>query len=152
MSDTLEAHRLQIEHILGSLGVEVTAFQPEPGDEDPEEHVWMLGAGSATVIARLIWDSEAERGWFRVSSPLVHLPEKNLLAFYRRLLELNAQLPGVSLAAVRDRVELCGERPLAGMEPEEAKDLLTRVAACADKLDDMLHQTFGAPLWESESG
>lgn len=150
MSNTLEDYRQQIEHLLGSLGAEVTAFQPEPGEEEPEEHLWMLGAGSATVFARLIWDGEAERGWFRVSSPLVHLPEKNLLPFYRRLLELNAQLPGVSLAAVRDHIELCGERPLEGMDPEEAKDLLKRVAACADKLDDMLQKTFGAPLWEPE--
>lgn len=151
MSTPLEAHCVQIRELLASLGLEAREVAGSAGEEEElEQHVWMVGAGSATVLVRLIWDVKEEEGWFRVSSPLVHLPERNLLPFYRRLLELNSELPGVSLSAVHDVIELSGERPLEGMDGAEARSLLTRVAACADKLDDSLHETFGAPLWEPQ--
>jgi len=115
MSTPLEAHCLQIRELLASLGLEAREVAGSAGEEEElEQHVWMVGAGSATVLVRLIWDVKEEEGWFRVSSPLVHLPERNLLPFYRRLLELNSELPGVSLSAVHDVIELSGERPPGG--------------------------------------
>lgn len=147
MNPTLESHRRQVLDLLASLGLEATERCLE--DEGSTELVWVVRHGSAVIVVRLLWEEEEgeEAGWFRLSSPLVFLPEKNVLPFYRRLLELNAELPGVALSVNGPVVELSGERPLAGMDREEAGELLHRVAACADKLDDMLAEEFGAPFW-----
>lgn len=147
MTPTLESYRRQVVDLLGRLGLEASERCREDEEEGSTELVWVVRHGSAVVFVRLLWEEEEKAGWFRLSSPLVFLPEKNLLPFYRRLLELNAELPGVALSVQGPVVELAGERPLAGMEGAEAEELLHRVAACADKLDDMLAEDFGAPFW-----
>ena len=70
------------------------------------------------------------------------IPSKNLLPFYRRLLETNYQLIGVSFFLKQDILYLSANRELKGLDPEELRLMEDRVSFNADKLDDLLIEEF----------
>ena len=70
------------------------------------------------------------------------IPSKNLLPFYRRLLEINYQLIGVKFFLKQDILYLSANRELKGLDAEELKLMEDRVSFNADKLDDQLIEEF----------
>jgi hypothetical protein len=106
---------------------------------------WSLRRGSA-VIEIYVTPQENEN-IFQVLSPIMHLPQSGLLPLYRRLLELNLQIPSLSLGLFMDVVYVYSERPLEGLDAVEADAIIRSVGNWADELDDKLVQEFGGRLY-----
>ncbi len=129
-----------VESILTAIGVDPSAARMtvERG------YGWNFQRGSALIEVYLTPD---EQGHLQVLSPIMHLPADDLLALYRRLLELNLQLTNAALGVHEDVVYLYHERRLAGLDAAEADAIIRRLAQYADELDDALADEFGGRMY-----
>ena len=136
----LDSSLIAVEGILSAIGVAPAAARMavESG------YGWHFQRGSALIEIYL--SPEAE-GYLQVLSPIMHLPASNLLALYRRLLELNLQLTNAALGVHEDVVYLYHERLLAGLDAAEADAIIRRLARYADELDDALAEEFGGRMY-----
>jgi len=82
-----------------------------------------------------------------VLSPILHLPANGLLPLYRRLLELNLQITNAAFGVHLDVVYVFSERPLEGLDSNEANDMISLVAYYADEWDNLLFNEFGGRLY-----
>lgn len=142
---TLAAGAKIVEDTLTNLNVDLTTARlnipPEQG------YGWHFMRGSATI--QVFVDESEGRGYFRILSPIMHLPQNNILALYRRLLELNLQLTSASLGVHMDIVYVFNERFIDGLDPVEAQNIIRLVAGYADDLDNQLVREFGGRLYDS---
>ena len=138
--DQLALSLQAVEGILAAIGVEPAAARM------PVErgYGWNFKRGSALIEVYL---TPEEQGYLQVVSPIMHLPAANLLALYRRLLELNLQLTNAALGLHEDVVYLYHERLLAGLDAGEADAIIRRLARYADELDDALAEEFGGRMY-----
>ena len=120
--DQLDLSLRTVESILAAIGVD-----PAAARMDVERgYGWNFQRGSALIEVYL---TPEEQGYLQVLSPIMHLPQRNLLALYRRLLELNLQLTNAALGVHEDVVYLYHERLLAGLDAAEADAIIRRLAA-----------------------
>ncbi len=129
-----------VEGILEAIGVEPGAARMEV----ESGYGWRFRRGSALIEVYL---RQEDGGYLQALSPIMHLPPGNLLALYRRLLELNLQLTNAALGLHEDVVYLYHERLLAGLDAAEADAIIRRLAGYADELDDALASEFGGRLY-----
>lgn len=129
-----------VEAILSGIGVEPAAARMEV----ESGYGWNFQRGSALIEVYL---TPEEQGYLQVLSPIMHLPASNLLALYRRLLELNLQLTNAALGVHEDVVYLYHERLLAGLDAAEADAIIRRLGQYADELDDALAGEFGGRMY-----
>ena len=129
-----------VEAILGAIGVDPQAARMEV----ESGYGWNFQRGSALIEVYL---RPEESGYLQALSPIMHLPASNLLALYRRLLELNLQLTNAALGVHEDVVYLYHERLLAGLDAAEADAIIRRLARYADELDDALSEEFGGRMY-----
>ncbi len=106
---------------------------------------WNFKRGSATVEIYIAVHEGV--GYLQVLSPLIELPQANLLPLYRRLLETNLQITAAALGIHNDVVYVFHERPLEGLDSQEASNIINMIGAYADDLDDKLVQEFGGRLY-----
>ncbi len=137
----LESYAATVEQILLTLGVDPlrARLNTEAG------FGWSFQRGSAVIEVYVSQQENA--GYLQVLSPIMHLPQAGLLPLYRRLLELNLQLTNASLGVYLDVVYLFSERPVDGLDANEANSIITLVAGYADELDDKLVAEFGGRLY-----
>ncbi len=129
-----------VESILAAIGVDPAAARMEV----ESGFGWHFQRGSALIEVYLTPEQE---GYLQVLSPIMHLPASNLLALYRRLLELNLQLTNAALGVHEDVVYVFHERLLAGLDAAEADAIIRRLAGYADELDDALAAEFGGRMY-----
>ncbi len=129
-----------VEGILAAIGVDASAARMEV----ESGFGWQFQRGSALIEVYL---TPKEQGYLQVLSPIMHLPQRDLLALYRRLLELNLQLTNAALGVHEDVVYVFHERLLAGLDAAEADAIIRRLAQYADELDDALAQEFGGRMY-----
>ena len=129
-----------VERILAAIGVEPAAARMEV----ERGFGWNFQRGSALIEVYL---TPEEQGYLQVLSPIMHLPQSNLLALYRRLLELNLQLTNAALGVHEDVVYVYHERLLAGLDAAEADAIIRRLGQYADELDDALAGEFGGRMY-----
>ena len=139
--NNLAQHAATVEQILQTIGVE-----PGRARMDTETgYGWSFQRGSALIE---IYIAEQEgREYLQVLSPLIHVPPGGLLPLYRRLLELNLSLTNASLGVYLDVVYVFNERPLAGLDGNEADFIIKQISEYADTLDDQLVGEFGGRLY-----
>lgn len=106
---------------------------------------WSKGSARIEVFFQTVKVGEGERSYLRVFSPLMKVPKAGIVAFYRRLLELNDTSLGVKLSIIQggDQVYATYERDINGMDFGELADTIADVEWWADNLDDTLIQQFG---------
>ena len=137
---TLADCRRLIEDFLRKEGL-----NPEEQRVEGYEHGWWAMRGSALVY---VFVNEHEVGSsIRIVSPILILPEENLLPFYRACLEINSELVSCAVAIDKDVVMLVHERPLKGLDAEEISDNMHMIAQFADKFDNELAEEFGATIY-----
>ena len=113
---------------------------------DPEQcrhrpkTLWSAYRGSALIYTEIF--NMNNINYIEISCPVMKIPSKNLLPFYRKLLELNFQLIGVKFFVKQDLLYLAVNRELKGLDPDELKVMVNRVSNNADKLDDLLITEF----------
>ena len=124
---------------------------------NPEEHrlsgtavnelgFW-LKEGSAQVYI-VVQESQDDSGAIlRISSPIVFIPQQNKEGFYRRLLDINANLSSCALATHENIVLVVAQRHTIGLVQEEMDELVWNVAFVADLLDNKLASEFGAQMY-----
>jgi len=113
--------------------------------DDPDQVAFGVLRGSAQVL--LAATRGERRIWVRAIAPVVMLPpEAARLAFYARLLDLNAKIMrNASFGVLGDKVVVVSERPAEGLDPEEVEQILQHVAATADHYDDLFANEYGVP-------
>lgn len=129
-----------VEGILAAIGVDASAARMEV----ESGFGWQFQRGSALIEVYL---TPEEQGYLQVLSPIMHLPQRDLLALYRRLLELNLKLTNAALGVHEDVVYVFHERLLAGLDAAEADAIIRRLAQYADELDDALALEFGGRMY-----
>jgi hypothetical protein len=132
-----------VESHLKSEGLELDKVRKPSKDGHP---YWAFAQGSAAVRVHLIPGPE-ERGinYFQVVSPVLIVPEQNRESLFQELLELNADQLWMCAFALRgDTVLLTADRTTVDLDKSEVIEMIERVAAYADRLDDELANKFGA--------
>jgi len=140
-SITIEQNAQTVESILQSIGLDPAQARM------PARHgyAWKFQRGSAMIE---VYVSQTEdREYFQVVAPILHLPPTHLLPLYRRLLELNLSLTNASLGVYLDVIYIFTERPLAGLDANEANFIISQISAYADELDNQLVSEFGGRLY-----
>ena len=132
------------------IRVMLDAFDLKEGEEWREtEDGFLYQRGSAVIIIQFVVDDKIS--YVSLHSPIVKLPPDNLLAFYRRLLELNYDIGGqASVGVYHDMVSVGAVRAIEGLTEEGLAYVMLEVGGMADNLDDYLHDEFGAPFYEPE--
>jgi T3SS (YopN, CesT) and YbjN peptide-binding chaperone 1 len=138
---SLEAHAGTVEQILTSIGVDLNRARMSTDNG----FGWSFQRGSAVI--EIFVSQQNGVGYLQVLSPIMHLPINGLLPLYRRLLELNLQMSNACLGIHLDVVYVFSERPLEGMDGNEANDIINLVASYADDFDDKLVSEFGGRLY-----
>lgn len=105
-----------------------------------EGYGWWLTEGSAKIY--IFVQDTASGPVLRITSPLVYIPESNRETFYRKLLDVNANLSSCSLATHENIVLVVAQRPTLALDQEELDALVWNVAFVADLLDDQLATEF----------
>lgn len=136
----LEKSVNDVEYILSSINVNPAEARVtvEAG------YGWSFQRGSALIE---VYVSQEDRGYLQVLSPIMHLPYNNLLALYRKLLELNLKLTNAAVGVFEDVIYVYNERPLEGLDHIEAESIIRKVAIYAEELDQTLIQEFGGRLY-----
>jgi len=123
-----------VNDLLSSFGLD-----PEKCRHRPKT-LWSAYRGSALIYTEIFKIEDID--YIEISCPIMLLPSKNLLPFYRKLLEINFQLMGVKFF-VRDQwVYISENRELKGLDFEELKAMEERVSYHADRLDEILIEEF----------
>jgi hypothetical protein len=110
----------------------------------PDGDYWELWKGSAKVyISFFSLEQEDGDEWYMdISSPVMKIPSFDLLAFYRRLLEENANRIALKFSVREDTVWCEITRELSGLSFEESYRNLIRVGEVADEVDDIFRDDF----------
>jgi hypothetical protein len=106
---------------------------------------WRFNWGSAQIEVYI--NTKNDRDYFQVLSPMMYLPANGLLAFYRRLLELNMLIPNLRFGVFGETVYLFNERPVEGLDLNEAYDIIGAISENADGWDNRLIEEFGGRLY-----
>ncbi len=123
-----------VNDLLSSFGLD-----PEKCRHRPKT-LWSAYRGSALIYTEIFKLDNID--YIEISCPIMLLPSRNLLPFYRKLLEINFQLMGIKFF-VRDQwVYISENRELKGLDFEELKAMEERVSYHADRLDEALIEEF----------
>ncbi len=117
------------------------------GEEDGTES-WVFSEGSVLTNIYLLFEKDPPS--LRIFTPLVFIPQKNILTLYRACLEANFELINCALCVNRDTVGLVAERSLDGLDPQELASSINYISKVGDNLDNMLKDDFGAKIFSEE--
>jgi len=130
----LETYSVMIEDVIRSLGVDpITSREKSTGQ-------WTLQRGSVKVYVDIYNVNGTD--YICVASPVMEMPSKLLLPFYRKLLELNHEMYAASFSVKDNWVWLRILRELDGLDKNEATAMINRVGSYADQFDEMLISEF----------
>ena len=116
---------------------------------NPEKRNWTWKKGSAAIeifILRIDLGNGYIRDFVKIFTLVMPVPQANLLAFYRRLLELNDEKLGIKLTLQKGSNNVWGtfERDINGMDYNELVTFISDFEIWADLFDDMLSAEFPA--------
>ena len=134
----MAGHRQVIDEFIRRFGEERELQLPPLNDMGFTQ----IARGSATVRINVL----EEHGVLLLIVPVMRVPERNVEAFYRRLLELSFLATSDAAFAIdkkTDTVYLRALRRLEGLDYDEFEDLVHTVATVADEWDDKLREQFG---------
>lgn len=135
----LEKYKKMIADVVRDIGLNPDECYNEQGN------YWTLFKGSAAIYISLYTidrPDEPPEWYIEFSSSVMKIPSTYLLAFYRRLLEENAERIALKFALREDTVWMEITRELEGLSFDECHRNLTRIGEAADELDDILKEEF----------
>ena len=114
----------------------------------PDSGLWVVPAQPAPVILRLLREGDESVASVETMMRVAPLPAKNLLPFYRYLLESNQKLNNAAFCLEGDSVFLRSSRQLEGLDEAELDDMISSlVEAAEDYFAPLLEQfAFGASI------
>jgi hypothetical protein len=132
-----------IETVIDELGIPVDESRIGATAEPGGEHSgWVVMKGSAEVYV-FLYKGENDN-YIHVYSPVLSIPERNLLQLFRKLLDLNGvgQM-GVAFGLKGDNVVLSVYRSTTDLDRSEVREMIINVGEHADYYDDVLVTEFG---------
>lgn len=131
-----------VESVIAKLGLDPAKLR---GKNEADLATWSFQRGSAHVLVTVSKSDRGDGAYLRAVSPVMTMPPQDkLAAFYRRLLELNAQgLVNAAFGIIDDRVVVTSERPTSGLDATEVEQIIRHLSAVADTYDDRLVREFG---------
>jgi hypothetical protein len=141
---TVQEAVAMVDEVLDSLGVGGQREESEEGEEGEEGFDWSVQVGSAILEIGIHANEILGETTIEVRSPILRLPAENLLAFYRRCLELNRIVVGCCIGVDQDVMIVAAERRVQDVGRNDFVQMLLNVASAADQFDDELAQEFGA--------
>lgn len=123
-----------VNDLLTSFGLD-----PEKCRHRPKT-LWSAYRGSVLIYTEIFKLDNVD--YIEISCPIMLLPSRNLLPFYRKLLEINFQLMGIKFFVHDQWVYIAENRELLGLNFEELKAMEERVSYHADRLDEQLIEEF----------
>jgi hypothetical protein len=144
---SVEGYIQIVEALFEELGVDIKDSKIDM--ESKNDRGWVIRRGSAQIMILISENDEDNDPTIEILSPILKLPSKNILPFYRRCLELNRYLIGCSTCVNEDIVFIRAEMPLGGLDVESVALMICNVAVAADQLDDELAEEFGAKLYDA---
>ena len=134
-----------VEAVFAELGIPVqeTRIGEENANSEARETVgWVVMKGSAEVYV-FLYRGENDN-FIHVYSPVMTLPERNLLQLFRRLLDLNGVgTMGVAFGLKGENVVLSIYRSTTDLDRSEVREMIINVGEHADYFDDILVNEFG---------
>jgi hypothetical protein len=141
MDEKFQKAEAAVEKAIASFGVNAADVRVKADDTAV---TYSLMRGSALTLITVA--KREDDTVLRVICPVMSLPDSEKhLAFFQRLLELNASMivGSAAFALAGERVVVVSERPVAGMDEHEAAHVIRRASAVADTFDDRLVREFG---------
>jgi hypothetical protein len=133
-----------VESVIAELGIPVSETRIGEAEARPgQEHDgWVVMKGSAEIYV-FLYRGEQDN-FIHVYSPVMTLPERNLLQLFRRLLDLNGvgQM-GVAFGLKGEHVVLSIYRSTTDLDTSEVQEMIINVGEHADYYDDILVNEFG---------
>lgn len=143
---TEDAHYLRVVEMVHCYAESVGLDRNSVYNTEKKLWIWRKGSVSIEVnILRLNFANGSSRDFLRVFSPIMEIPStSNLLAFYRRLLELNDEKLGIKICLVpnSNKVWASFDRDIKGIDFNELTTFIVDFEYWADKLDDELKAQF----------
>ena len=133
-----------VNNALRALGVDPSVAQaPDSGGSG-----WVMPVEKSLLFLNVV-DSDG-LVMLNITSPILFMPPIELLPFYRKLLDLNSRLPGVSLALDRDIVCVISHHALDGLSQNAVEGILQSTGKLADALSEGLWAEFrSARYWKA---
>ncbi len=116
--------------------------------ENKNTPAWGFSYENIDIYIYLIKDKNTL--YFKIKSPILKMPEDNILAFYRVLLEKNLNLHELTLGIYKDTVFLYGSRPIEDMTVKETIYMIMEVAKKGEEIAEELHKEFNAEYGNEE--
>lgn len=115
-------------------------------DEDENVKSWRIFRGSSISFIHLNFTEKI----LRIASPIIFLPQNNILALYRECLEINFTLPNCTIYAKDEVIGIAHYRPLEGLDYEEFSATVDILSGVSDDLDDIFKEKYGAIRYTDE--
>lgn len=143
--DTLEKAGKLVEGLLSSLG----AKQEEAKIEMDEENQlgWLIQVGDIYLYI-YIFQMENNFLYIKMVSPLVYMPETNLLPFYRKLLEYNVDFHDIGFGVEKNVVMILAQRKIDYTSLEECRFIIEFIAKTGNLLNKELIKEFGSKPYQ----
>lgn len=103
---------------------------------------WNLRKGTAQIGLDLFQFEEKGPVFFSATAPIMKVPKSNLRKLLVELLKLNHAMVGLAFTIFGDIIYLRATREVAGMDAQEAMNLILRVGNGADFYDEKLQEKF----------
>ena len=127
---------LIVEEAIKCKGVDPSTIRIPPA----EGVGWILPADRTALFINL--SDHDGLAIMRITSPILFMPPEDLLPFYRRILELNAQAPGISLGMERDVVCVYAQQVLDGITSSTVNMLMDATFKALEILPEMIIYEF----------
>lgn len=141
-TEHVQQTRAVVESVIQKLGLDPAQAKVT---ESANQITWTLARGSANVLITVVHRPEQKNTFLRVAAPvMVPDPSKPREPLFQRLLEMNAGgLANVAFGWLNEKVVVVSERPVEGLDPKEAEQMIRHLSAVADTFDDRLVKEFG---------
>lgn len=143
--DTIDEASKLIQDLLSSLGTSHEESKMEMESKDMLG--WMITIGNVYVYI-YVFRADDKKIYLKIVSPVVFLPEKNILPFYRSLLEANIYLNGFSVGVEKNLALILRVKRVEEVGIEEAKKLVEQTAKISLDMSEKLIDDFKAVKFE----
>ena len=143
--DSIDEASSLIQELLSSLG---TSHEESKIETDSKEMLgWMTGIGNVYVYI-YVFKSDDNRIYLKLISPVAFLPDKNILPFYRTLLETNIYLNGYVLAVEKNLTLLIRVKKIEEVSLDEAKKITEQIVKLSTEISEKLIEDFKVQKFE----
>lgn len=145
--DTIDEASKLIQGLLESMGTSHEEAKLETENKDMLG--WVINFGNS-ILYIYVYKSDNGVIYLKVISPLTLLPEKNILPFYRTLLETNMYLNGYIIGVEKNMAILMSIIKIQNIDSEEARKMVEQIAKLTLDISDKLIEEFSAVRFESQ--